>query len=369
MRAFEFLAEAETKKLGRDLNHLEDLVFFYGSKGANQAVDNLESYTKDTSGVAIKWDGQMALFWGRDEHGNFMLLPKNNWGRTEGQVKSAEELAAFFTSRGNNEPWRAQLASDLSGMWPIFEAATPKRFRGFLFGDLLYHPGKNKEDLADQIKFTPNKTTYIVNKNSAIGKRVAETTIGITVHGMYKHFGDAPESMLPVKAMDQFNSPSILVMGPVYMDKHRPKVNNKELSSVREYVMKHSAEMDVFLAPKEGLGDLKQIIYKYVNTMSKARRLDEIERGFWDWLKGADSKVSAPKQARIGELSRQMPTALPAILHLVRLLMTAKDHVINQLDTANGDVTAYTAGERGGEGYVVRAHDVKLVPRHRWQPN
>ena len=368
MRAIEFLAEAEAKKLGRDLNHLEDKVFFYGSAGAREAVDNLESYTKDTSGVAIKWDGQMAIYWGRDPNGNFMLLPMNNWGRTEGQVKSADELADFFTSRGKGEPWREQLASDLRGMWPIFEAATPKRFRGFIFGDLLYHPGKQKENLADQIKFTPNKTTYVVNKKSAIGKRVAETKIGVSAHGMYKNFGDAKDAMLPIKDITQFNSPNLLVMGPVYMDKHRPKLNNNEMKSIRTYIDKHAADIDNFLAPKDKLGDLKQIMYAYVNAMSKEKRLAEIERGFFDWIK-TSGKVSAPKQERIAELSRQMPTALPAILHLVRLIMTAKDHVIDQLDSASGDVTAYTGGARGGEGYVVRAHDTKLVPRHRWQPN
>jgi hypothetical protein len=367
MRAKEFLAEATDKKLGRDLNHLEDFVFFYGSAGAAEAVNNLESYTKDTSGVAIKWDGQMAIYWGRDDVGDFQLLPANNWGRAEGKVKSAEELGNFFTSRGKGEPWRAQLASDLESLWPIFEAATPKNFRGYLFGDLLYHPGKQKEDLADQIKFTPNKTTYVVNKNSAIGKAVASTQAGISAHGYYKHFGDAKDTMQSIPNVERFSSADLLVMGPVYMDKKRPKVKSAELKKIRDYINLHSSDIDNFLRPKEGLSDLKQIIYTYVNTISKARQLDQLEHGFWDWLKA--SKVSAPKQAKIAELSRSMPTALPAILHLVVLIMNAKNHVIDQLDTAGHDVTAYTGGERGGEGYVVRAHDTKLVPRHRWQPN
>ena len=42
MRAREFvieMAEVTKKKLGRAFNHLEDLVFFHGSKGTLEALD------------------------------------------------------------------------------------------------------------------------------------------------------------------------------------------------------------------------------------------------------------------------------------------------------------------------------------------
>ena len=49
--------------------------------------------------------------------------------------------------------------------------------------------------------------------------------------------------------------------------------------------------------------------------------------------------------------------------------MAAKDHIIDQLDSAAADVKATTKGEPGGEGYVALGSKTKLVPRQRWQPN
>jgi hypothetical protein len=59
MRAFEFLREAEApaeKKVGREFNHLEDLVFTE-TNGAKRAVEVLKSLAQDAKNVSIKWDG------------------------------------------------------------------------------------------------------------------------------------------------------------------------------------------------------------------------------------------------------------------------------------------------------------------------
>ena len=78
MRAFEFLTEA---KVGREFQHLEDLVFTNPSDGAKRAVSILKDMEKDASDVAVKWDGNPTVYWGRDDDGTFRLLGKNNWGR------------------------------------------------------------------------------------------------------------------------------------------------------------------------------------------------------------------------------------------------------------------------------------------------
>ena len=43
----------EAAKVGRDYQHLEDLVFVDGSAGANEAADILDKLGKDTSDVSI----------------------------------------------------------------------------------------------------------------------------------------------------------------------------------------------------------------------------------------------------------------------------------------------------------------------------
>ena len=54
MRAFEFLTEAT---IGREFNHLEDLVFTNPDDGAKRAVSIIKNMEQDSSDVAIKWDG------------------------------------------------------------------------------------------------------------------------------------------------------------------------------------------------------------------------------------------------------------------------------------------------------------------------
>jgi hypothetical protein len=51
-----------------------------------------------------------------------------------------------------------------------------------------------------------------------------------------------------------------------------------------------------------------------------------------------------------------------ATFNFIKGIMKVKDQVIRALDAQDADVEAYTAGQRGGEGYVVDK-DVKLVNR------
>ena len=79
MRAFEFLTEAVlTEAVGREFNHLEDLVFTNPSDGAKRAVEILKSMEQDASDVAVKWDGNPTVYWGREDDGQFRLVGKNN---------------------------------------------------------------------------------------------------------------------------------------------------------------------------------------------------------------------------------------------------------------------------------------------------
>src|SRR6056300_761932 len=76
MRAFEFLTEA--KKVGREFNHLEDLVFTEDG-GVFKAINVLKNLASGAKDVAVKWDGNPTVYWGRDDKGQFRMFPKNAW--------------------------------------------------------------------------------------------------------------------------------------------------------------------------------------------------------------------------------------------------------------------------------------------------
>ena len=71
MRAWELLLEADAapapapKKVGREFNHLEDLVFTEPN-GAVKAIEILKSLAKPETSITIKWDGNPTVYWGRD---------------------------------------------------------------------------------------------------------------------------------------------------------------------------------------------------------------------------------------------------------------------------------------------------------------
>ena len=352
----------EAAKVGREYQHLEDLVFVDGSAGANEAADILEKLGTDSSDVAIKWDGNPTIYWGREPNGEFVLVGKNGWGRNKST--SADDLSNFIKSSGKGEEWREKFGNDMAGVFNVMEAATPQDFRGYVYGDLLYHPGKPFSATDGKIQFTPNLVTYTVDTKGPLGERIANSTVGVVVHTKYEEFGS--KSGTPISDVDELNGQGVVVLGQTYVA-HQPKVDTSEVKNIRATANKNAQIIDSFLAPVAGLSDMKNIIYTYVNQMTRARNLDNLENGFFDWLK--NSKVSANKQAKIADMNEQMPKALPAIFALVKRIMTVKNHIIDQLDDADADVKQSTKGEKGGEGYVALDTKTKLVPRSRWQPN
>jgi hypothetical protein len=367
MRAFEFLAEEEApapKKVGREFNHLEDLVFTEPN-GAKRAVQVLKDLAQDAKNVSVKWDGNPTVYWGREEDGTFRLVGKNNWGREEGKSSSPEELAGFIKSRGKGEDWRDKFANDMAALWPIFEKGTPKDFRGYVYGDILFHPGKPYQGADGKMSFTPNQTTYSVKGQSEVGRRIAGAKVAVAAHKHLDYFGDKGGTDLEDVKMLNVN-PELVVFGQTYVN-HQPAVNADNLGAIEKIVNGKGAVIDKFLAPIAGLSDLKTIIYTFVNQQSKAKALDKINADtFMSWL--TTSKVSPQKQQKITELAGQNAGALTDIFYLVTELMKAKDEVIRELDQAEGDITAHTGGKPGGEGYMSTGHGVKLVPRDRWTP-
>ena len=357
--------EATPKKVGREFNHLEDLVFTEPKDGAKRAVQILKGMEQDSSDVAIKWDGNPTVYWGRDNDGTFRMVGKNNWGREEGKSSSPEELEKFINSRGKGEEWRAKFASDMAALWPVFEKATPSDYRGYVYGDLLYHPGKPYEGGDGYVNFTPNQTTYSVKVASNIGRRMAKSRIAVAAHMAYEYFGD--KSGKPIEDVKQFNgTPELVVLGQQYVSK-TPAVNADNIGKIEQVANQAQASIAKFFAPQPGLSDMADIFYTFVNQMSRAKKLDGLAPdSFLNWLQ--NSKVSANKQAKILNIAKEQQQTIADIFFLISELMKAKDEVIAELDQAEADVTATTGGKPGGEGYVKTKDRVKLVPRDRWTP-
>jgi hypothetical protein len=356
MRLQSILKESTTK--GREYNHLEDLVFFEGSAGAFQAAQLLTRLGQDTGDVSIKWDGSPTIFWGRQPNGTFVLVGKNGWGKR--MSTTPEDLSDYILNTGNGEEWRKQFAAGMSSLFAILEDSTPADMRGYVYGDLLYHPGKPAVRDNNNIQFTPNNVTYTVDRQSPIGQRMDKSSVCVVVHTYHDAFGDKHGT--PVKEPKQLNSELVVVLGQTYVTQ-TPKIDTSTVQNIVSTARNNSNTIDNWLSPEQGLSRKDQIVYTYVNQMTKQGKLDQIRTGFFDWLK--QSKVSPGQQTK---LMANDSRGLDVILDLVAQIQAAKNDIIDQLDAGSTDVKAVTGDKSGGEGYVVTRDKIKLVPRHRWTP-
>ena len=377
MRYSEFKL-VEAKQLGRAFNHLEDLVFFYGSDGTIEALEHLKDVATDSGSQSIrmKWDGNPQIYWGRERKGGPLILAGHNAWSKGVAATSEEEVADFISNKSGNpktpeeKAARNEFAQKFASMYDYFDRATPKDFEGFVYADGLFlDPPQEKDGV---YTFCPNpksQTCYHVRANSELGKRIDRATIMVVGHAFFPEFGAPDASQQPMQDFSMFdNDPSIVVLGPVYNDKP-VQVDTSAIDNVENFVSQNKQAIDGFLAGVPGLADLKNIIYTYVNQTAKAKRLDDLSaEDFSNWLQ--NSKVSTGKQAKIAELDLQFKGATSAIFELVKMIQRMKDEVIDQVEGEQGDIW-----DSNGEGRVRYADpnkkfgNVKLVPRKRWTPS
>ena len=382
MRANEFLKEAEaaaTKKLGRAFNHLEDLVFFHGTSGTLEALDHIREIASEAGSktVRMKWDGNPQIYWGRETKGGPLVLAGHNGWSKGYKTDNPADLVDFISNKSGSpktpeeKAARDQFAKQFASLYPLFDAGTPKDFQGYVYADGLFLARPNI-DAEGVYNFCPNpksQTCYHVTADSPLGKRIAQAQVMVVGHAYFPKFGMDDSDQEPMDDFSMFNkNPALIVQGPVY-NSAPVQVGNESIASIETYLQKHADEIDSFLQGAPGLGDLKNILYTYVNQTAKAKQLDQLGvPQFFSWLK--TSKVSTNKQTKIEELAQRSQHALAAIFGLVKQIMDVKDSIIAQIEQGEKGEIWDTQGE-GRVRYAPAGKqygNVKLVPRKRWTP-
>ena len=354
-------------KEGARIDHAEDIVFWEGSRGAIRALESLKSLEQGKhTDVTIKWDGSPAIIFGRDANGEFVLTDKSGFGAVgyDGKSKSGEDLEQMFLNRsgGKNRenPNYVAFAGNMRSIFDLYERATPKDFRGFLKGDLLYYttpPVKNNNYV-----FKPNIVEYAVDVDSDLGKRIGQSKTGVVVHRLVDIEGN--ESEVP-KGID-FQGNDVLIFPSVTVER-APEIEDEGINQLKADVAKNASAIDKLLDPAAltqlKISDFAKVLYAYTNSKVDTG-LEDLGADFFDWM--ANSKLSANKQKNIATHIQNNQAGFNAIWQVVSSIMRIKDDVIRQFDSHNQTVKSSIPGHgEGGEGYVL-AHpqgDVKLVPR------
>ena len=344
------------------IQHLEDLILGQdgppGSTGAKKAIATLHQIEQQPNSVTIKWDGSPAVIFGRNKNGVFVLTDKSGFTAKgyDGKVTSSDALENMLLSRGTEKPSpdRKEFAGKMRNIWDKVESTVPANFRGYVHGDLLWLTKPQVED--NKITFTPNTTTYVVNAGSDVGKKIANSDVGVVVH---QSIGlDDQKSNVD---MSQFQGGQTYIMPPAMVTKS-PGVDIPAVDELEDYLSKNAGAIDkLFNVPAElKMADFGKVLYAYINSSVKTGGLDNLGSDFMKWVD--NSKLSAPKKQRLGEYINSNIDGFNATFNFIKGIKKVKNQVIRALDSQKADIEAYTAGQKGGEGYVVDK-DVKLVNR------
>ena len=351
----------------RDMNHLEDLVLDEGPSGLYKAIKILRAFAEGSahSQTTIKWDGSPAIVFGRDMNGQFMLTDKSGFAAKgyDGKATSAKALQGMLTNRSPAmDQSRQQFVANMGDIFDEYEKATPRDFRGYMSGDLMYFNTPGLEDHVGYV-FQPNVVRYEVHKDSKLGKAIGQSKTGITIH---KYIGDQFNNV--EEAIKQLRGKEVLAIPPVHVQQ-ASKINTGPVNKLESYAKKHQAEIAELFNPAglKGISNVPAIMYKYINAKVKQPDgLDNLGNDFGEWLN--TEKLTDRKRANIAVYLKNNKVGVRALWTLINGIMKLKDYLVNEFDTHPTDIQQSIGGQKGGEGYVVQTKEgpVKLVSRGKF---
>lgn len=366
MKLSEFLAESiiikEAANVGREYQHLEDLMIVHGSAGAIKALHELRNIETDPASLNMKWDGSAAVYWGREPNGAFIFAPKAQWEKklklskkglfneivNTGKMKAGEDAKTFAAKRAN-------LASQWTKVYDELERSTPKNFRGYLWADTMFlkTPPKNKQG---NYEFRPNKVDYFITPHSYLGERITSgAEMMFAVHGKFDSYGQPASEMKHASDADiaKFNEMNSRVIVLAIQRPSVPIDRSENIIKIVMFVKKNAIAIDEianFAAMK--FGGWKKIMYDYAVKRAKSHGTLK----FNDWLDNA--KLSDNQKTLIRTEIMPKPS-FNIFWQVFDAIVKAKEFTLSKLHKAHGDelhnklgLSMATNGEHGGEGYA-----------------
>ena len=404
----QFLKEESAPKKNLHLEHIEDEIFNFGTYGAREAINFLQSLRDMLSGesasrvkVTVKFDGAPALFVGTDpSDGKFFVGTKGVFNKDAKLVKSMDDIEKLGYKGG--------LANKLK---IAFEELQTLGIDGVLQGDMMF----TKEDLSS-VKvdgkqytiFQPNTIVYAVPTGSALDDKIKTAQIGIVFHTTYT--GDSLESMGATFGADVSNlkkTPRVWYSdvnyedysGSVSMTKSETNEITKALSEAGKSFRKVvSGDLDAFLKHQNSLpssvigASIKtynnskiRVGEKVINTRSHARAYPDYIEKYYETKILPKVKSDAGKDKKNKEKEdfvkkvKGWMSVVEASLELHNHLVDAKMMIINKLDKGFKKFpNTFVRTDSGykvvnDEGYVaidtIKGDAVKLVDRLEFSYN
>lgn len=375
------ILEAIAPKVGRKYQHIEDLILSHGSHGGLHAVQRLHNMAEQGGTIELKWDGMPVVYWGRDEEGNFGMIPKNAWaylksGKTQTAsgastiMRDPKDVKLFVLGTGGGDPEaREAFANQFASLWPYFEQISPKK--GYLEGGLLFYPGTKPDGASampvltketNTYDFTPNITTFHVPADSELGKKIAKAKVMVAATGYFQTLGSADEQRFPNAG--SLSTPDVIVQGTTYVQ-NPVKVDQAGLKNLENFIKTNAKKIDDFLAPKPGMNNPGAELYSYLN---KHLRTEGLVSDFPAWAK---SNLSTKK----AETLLSDKEGLKATLGAIESLGIHKQLLIDELSQGLHGGIKQTKPEGYAQGHPGARFDndipgqfVKTIDQKNWSP-
>ena len=375
------------------LEHLEDDIFNTGYPGAINSINFLESLrdmlTAGIGGgntkVTVKWDGAPAVVCGKDpQTGEFFVGTKSVFNKTTPKIGYNEDFIDFHYEGAINGILK-QCYKQLKKL-PI---------DGILQGDLLYTstPPLVTVNGKRGYRFKPNTITYIVDKESEMGAKVAKSILGIVFHTRYvggsmdslsATFGADVKGLQGVKDIAVFSSEFTNVNGLANLTISEKNNINNTIRQAKTNLRSGKKFLDVIVKDKSSMSpaSMFKIYFNQVIREGKIPNTSNLmAQGFIKFLDNRYKKEIIKKKTqktqdqwekrRSDSVSflNSNKTIMFSALSGFRNLMDAKNMIINKLKKIEG-VGTFLEDESGyrvtsPEGFVAIKDGtaLKLVDR------
>jgi hypothetical protein len=371
-----FLVESLDVDKLKHLSHVEEHIIHGGHEGFIHALDNLHDVHKTLKGqqtsskITTKLDGSPSIVFGKHpQTGQFFVASKSAFNKNPKINYTDEDIDA-------NHGHAPGLASKLKEALKHLPKIMPHE-GGVYQGDLMYGHGDVYQE-GEHHKFTPNTITYSAHKDSAMGKRVANSKIGIAVHTKYS--GTNFDNMRAGFDVDQSKftqHPDVNTINPeikstagtVY-----PKEREAEYLKHRENAQK--TYLDIGSGTIDRLADHNDHIKPYINStvrdgstpsakgysaFLKAKRDTEIAKVKTDAAKTKKGAAYAPLIDDVDKSDSEFQKVLDLHGHIQK----AKDTLVNALGNPTEFGHSVGGKEVKPEGFVItrKGRPTKLVDR------
>lgn len=361
-QGYQVIVEAEAR-----IPHVEDMVFDAGSKGAKQALNILSQGAADTAATTtVKWDGKPAVIFGRKANGDFVLTDKAGFlARGYDGMATSPDMIRDMMSRRAGE--RNELVQMYYRLWPYLEAATPRGFRGFVNGDLLYT--EQPQEVAGAWVFRPNTIEYRIPLQSPLGQRIANTNVGVAVHTYYED-RDSAAQPFDDSALNH-NVPGLLLVGPSVKDIKSVQLDRQLLQKIKQLLAQQGSNIDKLFNPVElranQLTDLPALCKKYINSRITSD-FSNLLADFGTWLQ---NNVTPRKYNNIIEYLNSPSSnaqGMSAAFTVFLLLHELKMDTLKQLDMQQPGQEGWVMATQAGRAKLVNRFAFSATNRARNNP-